>query len=72
MSQDFAECVGLLKAASECIQKMQATRGGMDDEKAIEKFREKQTRLEIASHIRQAAKCEKDACAILVKIIEKL
>jgi len=72
MLQSFDECSSLFKSAAGCVQKMQAARGGRDDEKALKKFRERQTRIEIASHIRQAAECEKDACAVLKDIIGKL
>ena len=72
ISKYFIECADLLKSASGCIQKMQGARGGRNDENTQNKFREKQTRLEIASHIRQAATYEKDACIIIENIIEKL
>ena len=72
LAQDFHDCSKLLKDTSECVQKMQTARGGRDDEKAVKKFRDNQTRLEIASHIRRAATYEKDACFLIRKIIEKL
>ena len=72
MSQDFDACSRLFKEAFECVQKMQEARSGRNDEKTQNKFREKQTRLEIASIIRQAAKYEKKTCTILEKIIGKL
>ena len=69
MSHGFAECARLFEAASGFVQKMQAARGGRDSEKAQMKFRDKQTRLEIASLIRQAAATEKDACNVIAALI---
>ena len=72
LSQDLSNCSKLLRDTAECVQKMQATRGGRDDENAQEKFRDKEIRLEIASYIRQAAAYEKAACALIKTIIGEL
>lgn len=72
LASDFAECARLLKSASECVCKMQEARGGQGAKKTKEKFREWQVRSEIAATIRQAAKFEKAACAVLERIIGKL
>jgi AraC-like DNA-binding protein len=69
----FAECAGLLKSASECVLKMQSARDGQgQDEKVLSKFKERQTREQIAAFIREAAAYEKNACAVLEKIIGEL
>ncbi len=73
LSREFTECAGLLKSASECVPKMQAARDGYgQDEKVLKKLRDRQVREQIAVFIREAAVYEKDACAVLEKIIGKL
>lgn len=73
LAHEFNECAGLLKSASECVFKMQATRDGQgQDENVLNKFKQRQTREQIAAFIREAASYEKDACTVLGKIIEKL
>ncbi len=72
LENDFTECAGLLKSASECVCKMQEARGGQGAAKTKEKFCERAVRLEIAANIREAAAFEKSACSILERIIKKL
>jgi hypothetical protein len=73
LADEFAECAGLLKSASECVFKMQSARDGQgQDEKVLMRFKERQTREQIAAFIREAAAYEKDACTVLGKIIGKL
>jgi AraC-like DNA-binding protein len=73
LAADFKECARLLGAASACVPKMREARGGLHvNEIVLEKFRQKQCRREIAALIRQAAQYEKDACAVLKGIIDKL
>ena len=54
------------------MRNIQVARGGQGAEKTMGKFREDQVRNEIASHIRQAAKYEKEVCVILKEIISEL
>lgn len=59
----FNECACLLKAAADYVPQMRKLREGQGLENL-------QTRRQIASLIRQAAQCEKNACEILRDIIQ--
>jgi AraC-like DNA-binding protein len=73
LAHELAECARLLKSASECVSKMQTARDGQgQDEKVLNKFKERQAREQIAAFIREAAAYEKDACMVLRQIIGKL
>jgi len=72
LASEFSECAALLKSAADCVSKMQEIRGGQGADKTKAKFQEKETRSKIAEFIRQAARYEKDACAVLKKLIDKL
>lgn len=73
ITKEIIKCASLLKSAAECVLKMREARSGYDVyEIVIEKFREKETRKQIAALIRQAAQYEKKACKILKNIIDKI
>ena len=72
LASEFFDCARLLKAASECVVRMQEARGGQGAESTQGKFREREVRREIAAQIRQAAGHERDACATLKGIVDKL
>jgi len=64
LSTLFNQCSKLLKSASDCTQPMKQLL-------TESTFSNSKTREQIATQVRQAAKCEKDACATLTEIINK-
>jgi len=65
LAPEFKDCAKLLSDASGCVPKMWKARGKQG-------LRDRHIRVEIAALIRQAAKYEKEACAILEQIISKI
>ncbi|MDR0272158.1 MAG: AraC family transcriptional regulator [Clostridiales bacterium] len=72
-ADELRHCAALIESAAVCAWKMQDPRGGWQvTDENMARFRDAKVRKRIAELIRQAAIYEKDACAKLKGIIDKI
>ncbi len=72
VSEECKSCAGFLKAAADCVTKMENVLGGFGGEEVLNKLTEKENREKIASLIREAQNYEAKACEKLKNIILKI